>query len=188
MNYWILMITFLSVNLDFFFMLIFLLKQYKFNDVLLGYLLGNLFMVTIGYLIGKTLSVFLPEWILGVLGFLPIYLALRKENDDENIIDKKSPFISVFITYLSVCLGCNLAVFSPILLKENITNFFLTLIIIIFLSILVVVVIKKISLNKIVSIIMEKYGETLMKVCYIFIGLYVFFDSGLIMHLMVIFN
>lgn len=38
MNYWILALTFISVNLDFFFMLIFLLKKNKLSKVILGYL------------------------------------------------------------------------------------------------------------------------------------------------------
>lgn len=37
MNWWIIALTFLAVNLDFFFILIFLLDQYKVKDVLIGY-------------------------------------------------------------------------------------------------------------------------------------------------------
>lgn len=61
MNYWILALTFLSVNLDFFFMLIFLLKKYSLVKVMIGYLLGNLILLTLSFFIGKALLVFLPE-------------------------------------------------------------------------------------------------------------------------------
>ena len=70
MNFVIIGLTFLSVNLDFFFMLLFLVRKYRLSAVLGGYLLGTLLLVTASYLIGQTLSAFLPEWLLGVLGFL----------------------------------------------------------------------------------------------------------------------
>ena len=38
MNWWIIFITFLAVNLDFFFILIFLLERYNLRDVIIGYL------------------------------------------------------------------------------------------------------------------------------------------------------
>ena len=90
MNYWVLALTFLSVNLDFFFMLIFLLKKYSLVKVMIGYLLGNLILLTLSFFIGKALLVFLPEWILGILGFLPIYLAFHDDDDDDNGKESRS--------------------------------------------------------------------------------------------------
>lgn len=103
MNFGILTLTFISVNLDFFFMLLFLLKKYRLTQVILGYLLGNIILLTASFFVGKALLLFLPEWILGLLGFLPIYLALRKDDDDSNDRTSKSPVLSILITYLSVC-------------------------------------------------------------------------------------
>lgn len=53
MNWWIIFITFLAVNLDFFFILIFLLERYNFRDVIIGYLGALLVLVTISFLLGK---------------------------------------------------------------------------------------------------------------------------------------
>lgn len=189
MHYGILTLTFLSVNLDFFFMLIFLLKKNQLSKVILGYLLGTIILMTISFVIGKALSTFLPEWLLGILGILPIYLAFH--DDDKNNTKKathRSETLSVLITYLSVCAGCNLSIFLPVLVGETIPNFLLTLIFISALTILVVLFIKLIANISIVSTIMEKHGEKLMKICYIIIGLYVFWDSGLISHLLVYYN
>ena len=85
MNWWIIFITFLAVNLDFFFILIFLLERYNLRDVIIGYLGALLVLVTISFLLGKTLAIFLPEWILGILGILPIYMALH-DNDEESTV------------------------------------------------------------------------------------------------------
>lgn len=183
MNYGILALTFLSVNLDFFFMLIFLLKKYRLGQVMIGYLLGNLILLTASFFVGKTLALFLPEWLLGVLGILPIWMAFRDDDDDEGDQTRKSPVVSVLVTYLSVCAGCNLAIFLPVLVGETMLHFLMTLVFIGVLTLVVVIVIKLIADIPVVERVMAAHGERLMKVCYVLIGLYVFWDSGLISHL-----
>ncbi|MFC6180238.1 cadmium resistance transporter [Lactiplantibacillus daowaiensis] len=187
MNYWVLALTFLSVNLDFFFMLIFLLKKYRVSQVMVGYLLGNLILLVASFFIGKTLALFLPEWLLGVLGILPIYLAFRDDDDDDNDQTDRSPILNVLLTYLSVCAGCNLSIFLPVLVGETMLHFVMTLGFIGVLTILVVLVIKLIADVPVVTRVMTAHGEKLMKVCYVLIGLYVFWDSGLISHLIALF-
>ncbi|WP_125709660.1 cadmium resistance transporter [Lacticaseibacillus porcinae] len=181
MNYWVLALTFLSVNLDFFFILLFLLKEYRFNQVLLGYWLGILILMTSSFLVGKTLATFLPEWALGILGILPIYMALH--DDDDNGMQKHSvhaPVVTVLITYLSVCAGCNLAIFLPVLAGESWVQFGITLGFISILTIIVVWLIREIAEIPAVTRVVNRFGEPLMKVCYVLIGCYVFWDSGLI--------
>lgn len=72
--------------------------------------------------------------------------------------------------------------FLSILINENIVSFVYTLVFIAILTIITTVIIKLIINNKFVTEFMENYGEVAMKVCYIFIGVYVFFDSSLIEH------
>ncbi len=187
LNYWVLALTFLSVNLDFFFMLIFLLKKYQVVKVMIGYLLGNMILLILSYIVGKALLVFLPEWLLGVLGFLPIYLAFHDDDDEDGDKHHRSQILSVTLTYLSVCAGCNLSIFLPVLVGESLTHFLMTLVFIGALTILVVFVIKLIADVPVITTIMGKYGEKLMKVCYILIGLWVFWDSGLISHIIAFF-
>ncbi len=183
-NFVIIGLTFLSVNLDFFFMLLFLVRKYRLSAVLSGYLLGTLLLVTASYLIGQTLSAFLPEWLLGVLGFLPIYLAIKDDDDEVNATQSGASAVgTVLVTYLSVCTGCNLAIFLPVLMHAQLAEFFVALLLILGLSAVAVLAINLLSKNSFVSQVMEKYGEKLMKVCYVLIGLYVFWDSGLVAHL-----
>ncbi len=186
-NYGILALTFLSVNLDFFFMMIFLLKKYRVWQVMIGYLLGNLILLTASFFIGKTLALFLPEWILGVLGILPIWMAFRDDDDDDGDKTHRSPVVSVLVTYLSVCAGCNLSIFLPVLVGETMLHFLMTLVFIGVLTVAVVIVIKLIADVPVVERVMAAHGERLMKVCYVLIGLYVFWDSGLISHLIALF-
>ncbi|KRL04518.1 integral membrane protein [Liquorilactobacillus oeni DSM 19972] len=168
-------------------MLLFLLKKYSVSKVLTGYLLGILMLFTASYIIGAALTAFLPEWILGGLGVLPLYMAFHADGDEEKNISSKSQILSVLITYLSVCAGCNLAIFLPVLIGKTLASFLSTLLFIGVLSVLAVFLIKAAAGISIVSKLMARYGEILMKICYVLIGLYVFYDSGLISHLLALF-
>lgn len=184
MNYWLLALTFLTVNLDFFFILMFLLKQYRVLQVMMGYLLGILILLTLSFGIGKLLAAVLPEWSLGVLGILPIWLALKADDDDAPDKVGQHPVLSVLVTYLSVCAGCNLAIFLPVLAGETPGHFGLTLLFIGGLTILVVLLIKWVVDIPVVTRVMTRFGTPLMKICYVAVGLYVFWDSGLIRHVL----
>lgn len=182
MNLGILIITFLGVNFDFFFMLLFLLKKYRVSQVIIGYLIGLVILLTASYSIGAVLASFLPEWILGILGVLPIYMTIHDNDEEQDNDSKKSPIVTVLLIYLSVCAGCVLGIFLPVMLGESFNNFLIALLIIALLTIIVVFIVKWVADMKIVTGLMDRYGEILMKVCYILIGLYVFWDSGLIGH------
>ncbi|CAH1851912.1 cadmium resistance transporter [Convivina praedatoris] len=183
MNITLLTLTFVAVNLDFFIMLLFLLKKYPLSQVLLGYLLGNLILMILSFMAGKLLENFLPEWLLGILGIIPIYLAFKDDDDDNETVTKKSPLLAVLITYLSVCAGCNLSIFLPVLLGESLTTFLQTLIYTSALTVLIVFLLKLIERNHLIQSLINRFGEQLMKICYILIGLYVLFDSGFLTHI-----
>jgi len=184
MNWWLILITFLGVNLDFFFILLILLKKYDVKKVVLGYVLGIIVLVSLSFFAGKLLALFLPEWLLGILGILPIYMAFKDDDDDLADDKGRSPVLATFITYLAVCSGCNLSIFLPILTGLSFEDFALVLLFLVVLSGIVVVLINLIGNIKVVYNTMEKYGEILTKIVYIGVGLYVFWDSGLISHIM----
>lgn len=187
MNLGVLVVTFLGVNFDFFFMLLFLLKKYRISQVILGYLIGVIILLTASYSIGAVLASFLPEWLLGLLGILPIYMAIHDNDEEQDNNSKQSPIVTVLLTYLSVCSGCVLAIFLPVMIGKSFNNFLIALLIIALLTIIVVFIVKWMADMKIVTELMDCYGEMLMKICYILIGFYVFWDSGLISHLMALF-
>lgn len=183
MNWWVIIATFIAVNLDFFFILLCLLQKYRLSAVIFGYLLGVLLLVNASYLAGQILLKFLPEWLLGILGFLPIWMALH-DNDEERQSDgQHRPIINVLITYLSVCAGCNLSIFLPVLTGISINRFLAVLLVISLCTIFIVVLLKFFGEIPPVKHFMTKYSEILMKIVYIGVGLYVFWDSGLISHL-----
>ncbi|MFD1430789.1 cadmium resistance transporter [Lacticaseibacillus mingshuiensis] len=183
MNFGLLALTFLSVNLDFFFILLFLLKRYSLRQVLLGYLLGVWLLLTLSFGIGKALAAILPEWALGVLGVLPLWLAFRKDDDDAPTATAGGLW-TVMTTYLSVCAGCNLAIFLPVLAGQSWPHFLIALLFLGSLTLLVTLLVRAIGQIPAVTRVMSAHGERLMRLCYVAVGLWVFWDSGLITHLL----
>lgn len=182
LNIGILFFSFISVNLDFFLILVFLLKKHKLRNVIIGYLISITVILILSYVIGSSLREILPEWSLGMLGVIPIYLAFH-DNDEENDNLKYSGMKDVIVTYFSTCLGCNLSIFLPIVINESNLDFLYTLVFIGTLTIIVTLLIKLIMCNQKIINLIDKYGEIAMKVCYVAIGLYVFYDSGLVSHI-----
>lgn len=183
MNWLLILITFLGVNLDFFFILLLLLKKYNLKSVMMGYLMGLWALLILSFSVGQVLDHFLPEWLLGLLGLLPIYMALKDEDEDAQEVRAKSPIIITLVTYLSVCAGCNLALFLPVLSTISAVQIIEVMLVLTILSVIIIYVIKAIGNVKAINDLMEKYGEILTKVVYIGVGIYVLFDSGLIAHL-----
>ncbi|WP_220729989.1 cadmium resistance transporter [Apilactobacillus zhangqiuensis] len=182
MNWLLILVTFLGVNLDFFFILLLLLKKHKLGSVMMGYLIGLWILLILSFSVGQILDRFLPEWVLGLMGILPIYMALKDEDEDAKEVNHKSPVVITLITYLSVCAGCNLALFLPVLSTISAIQIVEVIAVLTILSILIILIIKWIGNIKVVNDLMEKYGEILTKVVYIGVGIYVLFDSGLIAH------
>lgn len=86
------------------------------------------------------------------------------------------------ITYLSVCAGCNLSLFLPVLSTISAVQIIEVIVVLTVLSLLIILLIKAIGNIQSINDLMEKYGEILTKVVYIGVGIYVLFDSGLITH------
>lgn len=183
MNYGLIILTFISVNLDFFVMMLFLLRKYRFTEVLGGYLLGTILLVTISFVAGRFLSSIFPEWVLGILGFLPLWQALSKDEDSNS-----SPLVKgiggVFVTYLSVCAGCNLSLFLPVLVNQSADTFWQLILLVVVITVAAVFLVAGLGSLPVVGKVMDKWGEPLMRVCYIIVGCYVIYDGGLFSHLL----
>lgn len=57
MNIWLLTVTFLAVNLDFFVLLLFLLKKFSVRQVVVGYLSGVVLLLVASFLVKSKMLV-----------------------------------------------------------------------------------------------------------------------------------
>lgn len=187
MSWTIFIIAFLGANLDFFLILLLLLQRFKLNQVIIGYLSGVLLLTVLSYLCGQVIAKFLPEWLLGILGIWPIWTALHDDDDEVNAQSTHAPWLTVMTTYLSVCIGCNLSIMLPVLIKASFVQFLEVLIFIVVCINVIVYLLKLVGSVKPINNFINNYSEILTKIVYIGVGLYVFWDSGLISHLVTLF-
>ena len=125
----------------------------------------------------------MPEWSLGILGILPIWMAIHDNDENAKRAEMQSSILTVLITYLAVCSGCNLSIFLPILTGVSFVHFGEVLLFVAIFTVMIVLLLKGIGKIPVINKLMTKYSEFLMKVVYIGVGLYVFWDSGLVSHL-----
>lgn len=111
-------------------------------------------------------------------------MALHDNDEDPDENSHRSPILATLVTYLAVCSGCNLSIFLPVLTGLSYHRFVSAVLFVGGLSVIVAFLIKALGELPVVKRVLTNYGEILMKVIYIGVGLYVFYDSGLISHLL----
>lgn len=181
---------FIGVNLDFFVILLFLLQKYSYKDNLIGYELGMVIVFSISALAGQIIQSFIPEWSIGLLGLIPIYMGIKGEDDDDNNNEKHQSnkgVIAVLLMYLVSCGADNIAVYVPVLATMPVTSIVLTVIYFIFLTAVFLTLAYFFGQIPIIKNIFERFGEPLSRIIYIFIGIFVMIDTGLFQQIMNLF-
>ena len=181
---------FIGVNLDFFVILLFLLQKYSYKDNLIGYELGMVIVFSISALAGQIIQSFIPEWSIGLLGLIPIYMGIEGEDDDDKNDEKHQSnkgVIAVLLMYLVSCGADNIAVYVPVLATMPVTSIVLTVIYFIFLTAVSLTLAYFFGQIPIIKNIFERFGEPLSRIIYIFIGIFVMIDTGLFQQIMNLF-
>ena len=181
---------FIGVNLDFFVILLFLLQKYSYKDNLIGYELGMIIVFSISAFAGQIIQSFIPEWSIGLLGLIPIYMGFKGEDDDENNDDQHKSnkgVMAVLLMYLVSCGADNIAVYVPVLATMTVTSILLTVLYFIVLTAISLTLAYFFGQIPIVKNIFERFGEPLSRIIYIFIGIFVMLDTGLFQQIMNLF-
>lgn len=183
---------FISVNLDFFIVLLFLLKKYSLKSNVIGYELGMLIVFFISALAGQLIQTLIPAWAIGFLGLIPIFMGIKSEsdeNEEDNVkSSNKSSFLAVMLVYLISCGADNIAVYVPVLSTLSLTSIGLTAVYFVILSGISVWIAYSISNLPPIVKIFERWGARLSRIIYILIGLFVIFDTDLIQKIMSLFS
>lgn len=181
---------FIGVNLDFFVILLFLLQKYSYKDNLIGYELGMIIVFSISAFAGQIIQSFIPEWSIGLLGLIPIYIGFKGEDDDENNDDQHKSnkgVMAVLLMYLVSCGADNIAVYVPVLATMTVTSILLTVLYFIILTAISLTLAYFFGQIPIIKNLFERFGEPLSRIIYIFIGIFVMLDTGLFQQIMNLF-
>lgn len=71
MNVLVLALTFLAINLDFFIMMLFLLKKYPFRSVLFGFMAATMLLMVLCFIAGQLLESFFARMVAWCIRYHP---------------------------------------------------------------------------------------------------------------------
>lgn len=171
--------------------------QSKHQLISLGQMIGSLLLVSISLLLAYVFH-FVPEqWILGLLGLVPLFFGLKylfigdddEEEVEETLEKRKDKNLLVTVTLISFasCGADNIGLFTPFfvnldnsLLLISVPTFVVNIILLGFLG-------KSISKIRVLHNFLEKYSRWVIGGVYIVLGLMIIIESGTINKLVSLF-
>lgn len=190
-------ISYLGTSSDYFVVLLLVFGQYRSNEesraVIFGAYLGNLLLIGTAIVIAVFLKRVPSEWVLGLLGIIPVVMGIygyfSNKNESATIsehLDKigigKIIFHIVWLTIVA-CGADNLALYIPYFATTNFV--YLPIILIMFAVVLTVTIFvaRQVTHLKIVYDFFEKYGDMMQLIIYVVLGIYIMFAAGTFQHL-----
>lgn len=187
--------AYISTGLDYLIILMVIFGRVKHRDrwlVLAGDFAGTAVLVGSSLAIAFFLGFVPAEWLLGLLGIIPIYMGVKlwiQDDDDdtdavaEKVANPKGLIGSVALITMATCGADNVGIYVPIFTTVDPAKIPLIL-----LTFAVMVVIfweigYRLACLPKVADVLEKQGRYLTIAVYILIGLYIMWDSGTFQHL-----
>ena len=192
--------SYIGTTTDYFVVLLLLFGKYSTKQdtklVVLGAYLGNGLLVLTSIIIALVLQQVPEEWLLGLLGIIPIIIGVKgyfsKEDVGEEIEEKlkiiKPDAIiwNVLVITFSACGADNMALYIPYFTMLNLQ--ILPIILVLFIIILTAVIVAAYKLVNvpIVKAFFDKQGDLVQLIVYVSLGLYVLVEAGTLQHLLLL--
>ncbi|MDY5166455.1 cadmium resistance transporter [Leuconostoc citreum] len=189
--------SYIGTTTDYFVVLLLLFGKYQSRKetkpVVIGAYIGNAILVLVSLIIAVVLQQVPAEWLLGLLGLIPIYMGIKSYFSDEDEGDEieerlyniqpKNILKDVILITFSACGADNMALYIPYFTTVSATT--LPIIFAIFIVILTIVIY---SAYKFVSVPMvkrffDRQGDLIQMIVYVVLGLYVLLEAGSIQHI-----
>lgn len=161
-------------------------KEYK--DIYLGQYLGSVILILISLFLAFVLNYVPEQWILGLLGLIPIYLGIKVAIYDDCEGEKRakkelnekglSKLVgTVSLVTIASCGADNIGLFVPYFVTLDIVELLTTLIVFLVLIFFLVFTAQKLARIPGVGEIVEKFSRWIMAVIYIALGLFIIIEN-----------
>lgn len=191
------LIIFVSTSIDYIFLLFLIFNQTDKSvekwQVVCGHYLGTLLLIVISLILTLGLSFVPKDWMIGLLGLVPIYMGvnywLNRQDQVDNLKIKKQirqknnfTYLVLFITVASG--GDNIGVYVPFFLSLSRAGMIVSVLYIqIFIAILLYLS-YRLTLVDYISAPLKKVEYYVIPIVYILLGLYILVSNGTISKLM----
>lgn len=196
------LLSYVGTTSDYFVVLLLVFGLYRgklARPVFIGAYLGNFLLIAVAVIVAYVLKLVPEEWLLGLLGLIPIYMGVRgwfSGDEGEDEADQAAAKLaktstnqiisSVILITVTTCGADNLAMYVPFF--ANTPFSYLPAVLVLFLVILTVIIFAAYYLTLLPPVhrFCDRFGEKTTAVIYIILGLYVLVDSGTISHVLAI--
>ncbi|HEM6088656.1 TPA: cadmium resistance transporter [Streptococcus suis] len=180
----------ISTSIDYFLILFLLFSQAKKpgekRTIYFGQLLASFILILLSSILSQVANVFLADWILGLLGFVPILLGVRIlfENEEETEIpDSKIGLLSIIFILLASGAD-NLGIFTPYFTTLSTLETLLTAGLILLETVAICYLAEKFGSLHSISEFIEKYEKMILPTIFIILGIYILFEFGTMTYLL----
>ena len=168
------------------------------RSIFIGQFIGSYILILISLFFALILNYVPQKWLLGLLGLIPIGFGIRYllDNDDEaaeasiKIEQRQSKSLigTVILLTVASCGSDNLGLFIPYFVSLTPAQIGVTLIIFTIGIFLLVLLGDKCARIKLIRKTLDKFGNIIMAVVYIGLGLMIILESETIQHLIALIN
>ena len=191
--------VYISTSIDYLFILLIIFSQSHtkkgLHQIYWGQYLGTGILVAISLFASYVLNFIPQDWIIGLLGLIPIFLGIRvalvgeEEEEEEDVVEKLESrgtnrffWTVALITIASG--GDNLGIYIPYFTSLSFSEIF-TALIVFALSVAVLCSISyKLAKISFISETLEKYERIIVPIVFIGLGIYILIENGTIQTLL----
>lgn len=185
--------VYVATGIDYLVILILLFSQIKKGQekhIWIGKYVGTIIVIGVSLLVALGVSNLIPQqWIIGLLGLLPLYLGIKiwvkgEEDEDEgNILSifSSGRFNQLFVTVIFIVLSSSaddFSIYVPYFTTLSTTEILVSVIVfLIMIGVLLYVGYRLANLD-FVSEKIEKYERWIVPIVFIGLGIYIMFENG----------
>lgn len=187
--------SYISTSIDYLIILMVIFGSTKSNQkwlVYVGDILGTSVLVITSLIMAFVLG-FVPEdWMLGLLGLIPIIMGIKLllfgESDDDDVVEngmkkRSSVVLNVALITIATCGADNIGIYVPIFVQSKFSSLIVILITFFFMLTLFCYIGYLLVRIPKVADILEKWGRYITSIVYIGIGVFILIESGTFTHI-----
>jgi cadmium resistance transport/sequestration family protein len=191
-------LSYIGTTTDYVVILLFIFGQYRqptqVRSIVVGAYLGNAMLVMISVVIALGLKQVPEEWLLGLLGILPIIIGIKNYDSDSDEVaevadnlrhsDNQQLILKMVGLTIATCGADNIALYVPYFATIKVP--YIPLIFVIFMVILSLALwfAYQVTQMPIIYRLLEHFGDKVQLIIYVALGIYVMFAAGTLQHLL----
>jgi cadmium resistance transport/sequestration family protein len=165
-------------------------KPHQRHLVYWGDLLGTSILVAASLFMAFVLKLVPAEWVLGLIGLIPIYMGLKLlikgEDDDDDAIASRlkqaNVVLSVAMITVATCGADNIGVYVPLFAAQTWSSIVIILVTFFVMLSLFCFIGAQLGRLPVIATGLERWGRWITSVVYIGIGCFILIESGTITH------